>query len=349
MCQRNEFQEPAQGNQRKRLIESNYVRFDHIQFVQIWTPTPCGPGGYMRCVNPLPPYYANNFSMHGLWPAAADGTTLQSNRRRHIPAEVFERIESKMNRWWANINSRHASRSFWEHEWFQLYIYNRLKKKNLHSVAEIFAQEANLKQSQMVSCNDNLLEEWWETFWPTYCSVAEPNGQSSGQSSMVNAPGQLASQVPMLGAEWFHPSQPLFHADHMHYTMPPSNTLSHLQMAYTVQPPPQVAMVNPTYPGGQELTDTPAAPSPGEANWKDKRPLTGGQMAVPGPDLAPYESGVSASSVPLTHQAAQMHRAGSHPPADQSSKEVQQEASGSLPKKKRGRPPKPSKGKGTAK
>ena len=88
MCQRNEFQEPAQGNQRKRLIESNYVRFDHIQFVQIWTPTPCGPGGYMRCVNPLPPYYANNFSMHGLWPAAADGTTLQSNRRRHIPAEV---------------------------------------------------------------------------------------------------------------------------------------------------------------------------------------------------------------------------------------------------------------------
>lgn len=39
-----------------------------------------------------------------------------------------------------------------------------------------------------------------------------------------------------------------------------------------------------------------------------------------GPDLAPYESGVSASSVPVTHQAAQMHRAGSHPPADQSSK-----------------------------
>ncbi|XP_063940434.1 uncharacterized protein LOC108194830 isoform X2 [Daucus carota subsp. sativus] len=245
--------------------------------------------------------------------------------------------------------------------------------------------------------------------------IAGAHGQSSGQSSMVNAPGQLASQVPMLGAEWFHPSQPLFLADHMHYTMPPSNTLSqqqipvlateapfqvtkdpkndglgmcalqygwpaaqargegplgfvplqfpmtlsipvppvidssHLQMAYTVQPPPQVAMVNSTYPGWQESTDTPAAPSPGEANWKDKRPLTGGQMAVPGPDLAPYESGVSASSVPLTHQAAQMHRAGSHPPADQSSKEVQQEASGSLPKKKRGRPPKPSKGKGTAK
>ncbi|WOG84097.1 hypothetical protein DCAR_0103277 [Daucus carota subsp. sativus] len=72
----------------------------------------------MRCVNPLPPYYANNFSMHGLWPAAADGRTLQSTRRpRRIPDDVFERIESKMNRWWANINSRHASRSFWEHEW----------------------------------------------------------------------------------------------------------------------------------------------------------------------------------------------------------------------------------------
>ncbi|KAK1370190.1 hypothetical protein POM88_036282 [Heracleum sosnowskyi] len=79
----------------------------------------------------------------------------------------------------------------------QHYIYNHMKRKNLHDVAEIYAQEANLESSQLARCEESLLTEWWESFWPTFCSrlsnEAGANAQSSGQPSMVNALSMLAS------------------------------------------------------------------------------------------------------------------------------------------------------------
>ncbi|KAK1370189.1 hypothetical protein POM88_036281 [Heracleum sosnowskyi] len=79
----------------------------------------------------------------------------------------------------------------------QLYIYNHMKKKNLHEAAEIYAQEANLEMSQMARCDESLLTEWWRSFWPTFCSrlsnKSGANAQSSGQPSIETTQAMLAS------------------------------------------------------------------------------------------------------------------------------------------------------------
>ncbi|XP_074335461.1 uncharacterized protein LOC141672712 [Apium graveolens] len=79
----------------------------------------------------------------------------------------------------------------------QYYIYNRMKKENLHDVAEIYAQEANLEISKLARCEESMLTKWWESFWPTFClrlsSKRGENVQSAGQLSTGYALAMLAS------------------------------------------------------------------------------------------------------------------------------------------------------------
>ncbi|KAK1392473.1 hypothetical protein POM88_011529 [Heracleum sosnowskyi] len=76
----------------------------------------------MNCVSPLPQWYANNFSMHGLWPAKIDGKTIPVGGKTTPPISegVFERVEASMDIWWACIDLQWKLRTdFWENEWIK--------------------------------------------------------------------------------------------------------------------------------------------------------------------------------------------------------------------------------------
>ncbi|KAH6792927.1 LEUNIG-like protein [Perilla frutescens var. hirtella] len=69
-----------------------------------------------------------------------------------------------------------------------LYIYDYLVRKNMHTTADILAQEADIHpKSVVINPPEGFLSEWWSLFWDVYSSRV-PNNPQAGQGSSSQPP-----------------------------------------------------------------------------------------------------------------------------------------------------------------
>lgn len=88
----------------------------------------------------------------------------------------------------------------WDHgKMLRYYIYNTMKKEGFHVVADVFACEEKLDMFEVVEVNENLLAEWWESFWPRFCSgPAKPiiDDAMALLASMKKSGATSSQQIP---------------------------------------------------------------------------------------------------------------------------------------------------------
>lgn len=266
-----------------------------------------------------------------------------------------------------------------------LYIYNYMKKRGLHGAAETFAKETNIEMLEL-DYDEGLLTDWWELFWPKFCSrmtqQVEGNPQSSAQppikvaldmlaamkspkaggsrqpltgnlhvnnvmgqppasvlqtfpgisqrragkhpmtTDTTSIPGKSAARAMGKGPLGFPPVKLL--PTEITAVLPPGNP-SHLQRPVTIQPPPQVVrapqsvQLESTYPAGQDLAYSPAAPNTGEDKWKNQASNTRVRVeAIDGLGPDSFMSQVPASFFKLMQQEAQTQKRHWNPPTDKS-------------------------------
>ncbi|CAK9146338.1 unnamed protein product [Ilex paraguariensis] len=83
----------------------------HLEFVQTWPNTFCQS---TPCVAPIP----HNFTIHGLWPAAIDGHSLENCKTKYKKSTTpYQGIRGDMDKYWPALNAAKTNENFWWHEW----------------------------------------------------------------------------------------------------------------------------------------------------------------------------------------------------------------------------------------
>ncbi|XP_074331141.1 uncharacterized protein LOC141668253 isoform X1 [Apium graveolens] len=133
-----------------------------------------------------------------------------------------------------SADEKHAFGKGWDSgKMLQLCIYDRMKKKGLHNAAEMFAKEVNLAMVEFVNFEEGLLQEWWEVFWPQFCS----------RKTNIDEEAERSEQTPIgfeEGPLGLSPAQLLMTEITL---VPPSGNASHQQMPATLLASPQFVKV----------------------------------------------------------------------------------------------------------
>ncbi|CAK9157881.1 unnamed protein product [Ilex paraguariensis] len=89
--------------------------YANFQLVETWAPTFCSQP-HIPCIQHFP----RTFTLHGLWPADANGNTLlrcsTSRRDKDIQTEI-RALRSQLRQVWPNIRTDITEDIFWQHEW----------------------------------------------------------------------------------------------------------------------------------------------------------------------------------------------------------------------------------------
>ncbi|CAK9141012.1 unnamed protein product [Ilex paraguariensis] len=88
-------------------------RVHHLEMVQTWPNTFCQS---TRCATPIP----DNFTIHGLWPAAIDGHSLKNcNTTYNQSSTYYQGIRGDMDKYWPYLKGKtpKQNENYWWYQW----------------------------------------------------------------------------------------------------------------------------------------------------------------------------------------------------------------------------------------
>ncbi|XP_058194881.1 ribonuclease 3-like [Rhododendron vialii] len=129
------------------LRPGRFPPYARIYFVQTWTPTYCAQPD-VTCRQNLEP----TFTLHGLWPADADGTSLTYCSKKRSDQDIDkETIELRVDllRVWPSVQEGKTSKSFWQFQWNKHGICCLLKLTKMDYFRAAIAQRNNIDLSSI--------------------------------------------------------------------------------------------------------------------------------------------------------------------------------------------------------
>ncbi|XP_059639808.1 uncharacterized protein LOC132282217 [Cornus florida] len=95
------------------------VPYHHLQMVQQWPQTFCMTESVKKCNKTCIEELTHNFTLHGIWPAYSNGTTINATKENCTGSKDVKDVWGLkgLHKAWPSIVCNFSDKKFWQHEW----------------------------------------------------------------------------------------------------------------------------------------------------------------------------------------------------------------------------------------